>query len=63
MVQLAQSQAFVFPIAVPVVQILRGDGSDSHYHSKVFLGTDGAPITFTVSSHWQCQDTIGSLHV
>lgn len=31
------------------LQILRGDGSDSYYRSKVFLGTDGAPITFTVS--------------
>jgi hypothetical protein len=34
---------------VVAVQILRGDGSDSYYRSKVFLGTDGAPITFTVS--------------
>lgn len=35
-------------------QILRGDGSDSHYRGKVFLGTDGSPITFTVrwSASW-----------
>lgn len=30
------------------LQILRGDGSDSYYRGKMFLGTDGAPITFSV---------------
>jgi hypothetical protein len=40
------------------VQILRGDGSESYYRSKVFLGTDGAPITFTVGIQLPCHDPI-----
>ncbi len=46
------SDAFSTPYLTAVLsllpQILAGDGSDSYYRSKVFLGTDGSPITFTV---------------
>jgi hypothetical protein len=30
------------------MQILRGDGSSKFYRGRVFLGADGAPLTFQV---------------
>ena len=30
------------------VQVLRGDGAQQPYRGRVFLGADGAPITFQV---------------
>ena len=30
------------------MQILRGDGSSEFYRGRVFLGADGAPLTFQV---------------
>ena len=31
------------------MQVLRGDGAEQPYRGRIFLGADGAPITFQVS--------------